>query len=128
MSAGWFDCRPGECHSPIAVSLGSVHDVSTPPAEQRHFDVGIAGAGQLARMTCLAAWPLGIRVAVLGAPNEPAGLVAAGVVPGDWKDPGAVRELGTVSTVVTLENEFFDAAVLAEVAASGTPVYPLPES
>jgi 5-(carboxyamino)imidazole ribonucleotide synthase len=128
MSAGWFDCRPGECHSPIAVSLGSVHDVSTPPAEQRHFDVGIAGAGQLARMTCLAAWPLGIRVAVLGAPNEPAGLVAAGVVPGDWKDPGAVRELGTVSTVVTLENEFVDAAVLAEVAASGTPVYPLPES
>jgi 5-(carboxyamino)imidazole ribonucleotide synthase len=102
--------------------------VSTPPAEQRHFDVGIAGAGQLARMTCLAAWPLGIRVAVLGAPNEPAGLVAAGVVPGDWKDPGAVRELGTVSTVVTLENEFVDAAVLAEVAASGTPVYPLPES
>jgi len=128
MSAGWFDCRPGECHSPIAVSLGSVHDVSTPPAEQRHFDVGIAGAGQLARMTCLAAWPLGIRVAVLGAPNEPAGLVAAGVVSGDWKDPGAVRELGTVSTVVTLENEFVDAAVLAEVAASGTPVYPLPES
>lgn len=79
-------------------------------------------------MTCLAAWPLGIRVAVLGAPNEPAGLVAAGVVPGDWKDPGAVRELGTVSTVVTLENEFVDAAVLAEVAAAGTPVYPLPET
>jgi 5-(carboxyamino)imidazole ribonucleotide synthase len=102
--------------------------VSTPPAEPRRFDVGIAGAGQLARMTCLAAWPLGIRVAVLGAPDEPAGLVAAGVVPGDWKDPDAVRRLARVSGVVTLENEFVDAAVLADVAAAGTPVYPLPES
>jgi len=78
-------------------------------------------------MTCLAAWPLGIRVGVLGAPHEPAGLVAAGVVAGDWKDPDAIRELGRVSGVVTLENEFVDAAVLAEVAAAGTPVYPLPE-
>lgn len=108
--------------------LGSVHDVPTPPAEQRRFDVGIAGAGQLARMTCLAAWPLGIRVGVVGSPDEPAGLVAAGVVPGEWKDPDAVRELGRVSKVVTLENEFVDAGVLAKVAASGTPVYPLPES
>jgi 5-(carboxyamino)imidazole ribonucleotide synthase len=98
-----------------------------PPAEPYRFDVGIAGAGQLARMTCLAAWPLGLRVGVLGAPNEPAGLVAAGVVAGDWKDPAAIRELGRVSKLVTLENEFVDAAVLAEVAAAGTPVYPLPE-
>src|ERR1035437_10627287 len=128
MSAGWFDCRPGECHSPIAVSLGSVHDVSTPPAEQRHFDVGIAGAGQLARMTCLAAWPLGIRVAVLGSPDAPAGAVAAGVIPGDWKDPEAVHALGRAVDIVTLENEFVDAHVLAEVAAAGTPVYPRPES
>ena len=35
------------------------------------YDVGIAGAGQLARMTCLAAWPLGVKVAVLGRPGEP---------------------------------------------------------
>ncbi len=112
---------------PTAVALGSVHIVPMPPAEPHRFDVGIAGAGQLARMTCLAAWPLGLRVGVLGAPNEPAGLVAAGVVAGDWKDPDAIRELGRVSKLVTLENEFVDAAVLAEVAAAGTPVYPLPE-
>jgi 5-(carboxyamino)imidazole ribonucleotide synthase len=79
-------------------------------------------------MTCLAAWPLGLRVAVLGSPDEPAGLVAAGVVPGDWKDPEAIRALGSVCNVVTLENEFVDAAVLAEVAGSGTPVYPRPEN
>ena len=100
----------------------------TPPHEHQRYDVGIAGAGQLARMTCLAAWPLGLRVAVLGSTDEPAGLVAAGVIPGDWKDPEAVRELGSLCNVVTLENEFVDAGVLAEVAASGTPVYPRPES
>jgi 5-(carboxyamino)imidazole ribonucleotide synthase len=110
------------------VTLGTFHDVPSSPFDQRRYDVGIAGAGQLARMTCLAAWPLGIRVAVLGSPEEPAGLVAAGVVAGDWKDPVAVRALGKVSSVVTLENEFVDADVLAEVAAAGTPVYPLPES
>jgi len=109
------------------VGLGSVHHVPPPPSEPHRFDVGIAGAGQLARMTCLAAWPLGIRVGVLGSPGEPAGLVAAGVVAGDWKNPEAVRELGRASRVVTLENEFVDATVLAEVAAAGTPVYPLPE-
>ena len=90
------------------------------------YDVGIAGAGQLARMTCLAAWPLGIRVAVLGSPAEPAGPMAAGVVEGDWRDAGAVRALGAVAGVVTLENEFVDAAALASVAAAGTPVRPDP--
>jgi 5-(carboxyamino)imidazole ribonucleotide synthase len=79
-------------------------------------------------MTCLAAWPLGIRVAVLGSPDEPAGPVAAGVIPGDWKDAGAIHALGRAAGIVTLENEFVDARVLAEVAAAGTPVYPRPES
>ena len=89
-------------------------------------DVGIAGAGQLARMTCLAAWPLGIRVAVLGRRGEPAAPMAASVVEGDWKDAEAVRALGAAAGVVTLENEFVDAAALAAVEAAGTPVRPRP--
>jgi 5-(carboxyamino)imidazole ribonucleotide synthase len=89
-------------------------------------DVGIAGAGQLARMTCLAAWPLGIRVAVLGRRGEPAGPMAASVVEGDWKDADAVRALGAAAGVVTLENEFVDAAALAAVESAGTPVRPRP--
>jgi 5-(carboxyamino)imidazole ribonucleotide synthase len=88
------------------------------------FDVGIAGAGQLARTTCLAAWPLGIRVAVLGGPSEPAVPMAAGRVQGDWHDAEAVRALGAAARVVTLENEFVDAAALAAVQAAGTPVRP----
>ena len=103
-----------------------------PPAAPRpadapggdRFDVGIAGAGQLARMTCLAAWPLGIRVAVLGSRAEPAAPMAAGVVEGDWHDADAVRALGAAVRVVTLENEFVDAGALASVQAAGTPVRP----
>lgn len=95
-------------------------------AEAPAFDVGIAGAGQLARMTCLAAWPLGIRVGVLGAPGEPAAPMAAGLLQGDWRDADAVRALGSRSGVVTLENEFVDAGALASVQAAGTPVRPNP--
>jgi 5-(carboxyamino)imidazole ribonucleotide synthase len=91
---------------------------------ERPFDVGIAGAGQLARMTCLAAWPLGLRVAVLGKPDEPAAPMAAGVVEGDWRDADALRRLGGVCEVVTLENEFVDAALLSAVQAAGTLVRP----
>lgn len=93
-------------------------------ANDDRFDVGIAGAGQLARMTCLAAWPLGIRVAVLGHPGEPAAGVAAGLVEGDWKNADDIAKLGRACRVVTLENEFVDAAALAAVEAAGTPVRP----
>ncbi|MGD9697184.1 MAG: 5-(carboxyamino)imidazole ribonucleotide synthase [Thermoleophilia bacterium] len=99
---------------------------AAPGAAARPYDVGIAGAGQLARMTCLAAWPLGVRVAVLGLPGEPSAPMAAGLVEGDWHDADAVRALGRVVGVLTLENEFVDAAALASVQAAGTPVRPDP--
>ena len=103
--------------------LGSVRGVPT-ATDSSTYDVGIAGAGQLARMTCLAAWPLGITVAVLGTPDEPAAPMAAAVVPGSWKSAEDVAALGRVCEVVTLENEFVDADALAAVAAAGTPVRP----
>jgi 5-(carboxyamino)imidazole ribonucleotide synthase len=93
-----------------------------PPAPS--FDVGIAGAGQLARMTCLAAWPLGIEVAVLGRAGEPATAMAAGVVDGDWSRAEDVARLGAECALVTLENEFVDAQALAAVEEAGTPVRP----
>jgi 5-(carboxyamino)imidazole ribonucleotide synthase len=78
-------------------------------------------------MTCLAAWPLGLSVAVLGRPDEPAAPVAASLVEGDWQDPAAVAALGRAAGVVTLENEFVDPAALRAVAEAGTPVRPDPE-
>ena len=75
-------------------------------------------------MTCLAAWPLGVQVAVLGGRTSPPPPMAAGLVEGDWRDADAVRRLGAACGVVTLENEFVDAAALAAVQAAGTPVRP----
>lgn len=106
----------------VAQPVVSSPDARAPAA--RAFDVGIAGAGQLARMTCLAAWPLGLRVAVLGRADEPAAPMAAGLVEGDWRDADAVRRLGAAAGVVTLENEFVDARALASVQAMGTPARP----
>ena len=123
----------GNCEGPRAACTVAEVPVSHPlaapaprtPRGDGRFDVGIAGAGQLARMTCLAAWPLGIRVAVLGRPGEPAAPDGGG----RWS-----RATGTTRTpcarsarprgVVTLENEFVDAAALASVQAAGTPVRP----
>ncbi len=98
--------------------------MTVPGTDTRTPGVGIAGAGQLARMTCLAAWPLGVPVTVLGRAGEPATGCAAAVVDGDWNDPAAVAALGRAVSVVTLENEFVDAAALAAVEAAGTPVRP----
>jgi 5-(carboxyamino)imidazole ribonucleotide synthase len=112
----------------VPVAQPATTPADRPAPSQRGFDVGIAGAGQLARMTCLAAWPLGVRVAVLGRADEPAAPMAAGLVEGDWRDGDAVRRLGAVSGVVTLENEFVEAAALASVEAAGTPVRPAAEA
>ncbi len=90
------------------------------------YDIGIAGAGQLAQMTVLAAWPLGIRVAVLGNPGDPAVGPAAGLVQGDWTDPEALMRIGRAVDVLTLENEFVDANHLMAVEDAGTPVRPHP--
>ena len=104
-------------------SAGTVRRVSE---HAPTYDVGIAGAGQLAQMTVLAAWPLGIRVAVLGQPGEPATPMAAGVVEGDWKDRDALLRIGREVGVLTLENEFVDAEFLMAVEDAGTPVRPHP--
>ncbi len=90
------------------------------------YDIGIAGAGQLAQMTALAAWPLGIRVAVLGNPGDPAVGPAAGLIEGDWTDPEALMRMGRAVGVLTLENEFVDANHLMAVEDAGTPVRPHP--
>lgn len=97
---------------------------TTPPDAPEPCAVGIAGAGQLARMTCLAAWPLGITVAILGLPGEPAAPLASTLVEGEWRDADDVAALGRACKVLTLENEFVEASALAAVEAAGTPVRP----
>jgi len=87
--------------------------------------LGIIGGGQLARMTTLAALPLGVEVAVLeNDPHCPAARLAPAFVPGDWRDPAVLLKFAAQCDVITLENEFVDAAVLARLEAAGHQVFP----
>ena len=86
------------------------------PPRPQHYPVrlGIIGGGQLARMTAIAALPLGVDVVVLekNAPSPAARLSPDSMV-GDWSDAGTLIKFAERCDVVTLENEFVDAAALA---------------
>lgn len=87
--------------------------------------LGILGGGQLARMTLQAAIPLGIDVTILAdAPDSPAGRLTQHEIVGAWDDPAALDQFVQWCDVVTLENEFVPADVLARLAGSGKCVRP----
>ena len=87
--------------------------------------LGIIGAGQLARMTAMAAAQLGCEVVVLAAHHgEPACALATSCVIGDNEDPRALAELAAAVDVITLENEFIDADCLAVLERQGASLYP----
>ncbi|WIG59593.1 MAG: N5-carboxyaminoimidazole ribonucleotide synthase [Ktedonobacterales bacterium] len=91
--------------------------------------IGILGGGQLARMTAEAASRLGLEVAILERePGSPAARIAAREVVGAWDDRAKLADLAADTLVVTLENEFVDAPALAELAATGVPVFPTPHT
>jgi len=91
--------------------------------------IGILGGGQLARMTALAAFRLGLRVHVLErTTGSPAGQVAHREVVGDPSDHDALLEFAAACDVVTLESEFVNEEHLAVAAAAGHRVLPRPHS
>ena len=94
----------------------------------RHFAsarLGIIGGGQLARMTALAALPLGCEVSVLEQnPLSPAAQLTPLTVTGDWTDAETLRQFATGVDVITLENEFVDSAVLRQLEDAGHKVFP----
>src|SRR5512137_2726670 len=82
--------------------------------------LGIVGGGQLAKMTALAGLQLGCDVVVLERNHHsPAANLASHSLVGDWDDPADLLRLAAQADVVTLENEFVDAASLRELEASG---------
>ena len=100
--------------------------VSSGPGVPR---LGIVGGGQLAKMTALAAAELGCAVEVLERrPDSPARSVCSRYDVGDWDDPEVLLRLAERTDVLTLENEFVDAAALAEVESRGHLVLPTPKS
>ncbi|MBK8958029.1 MAG: 5-(carboxyamino)imidazole ribonucleotide synthase [Proteobacteria bacterium] len=87
--------------------------------------LGIIGAGQLARMTAIAAAQLGCEVVVLAAhEDEPACALATRCVFGDRDDAAKLAQLAAQVDVVTLENEFVDARSLAALERQGVPLFP----
>ncbi len=89
------------------------------------FRLGILGGGQLGRMLAYAAFRLGIGVAVFErAPGSPTAQVTPCSFVGDWNDAGQLAGFAAASQLITVENEFIDAGVLAALEAQGKPVFP----
>jgi 5-(carboxyamino)imidazole ribonucleotide synthase len=124
----------------MAVGIGEVRKSATamnrdlrPPApataalvsSRDRITLGIIGGGQLAKMTAQAAAQLGCEVVILERQAEfPAGCVAARTLTGDWDDPDSLLDLALLADVVTLENEFVDAGVLAILEQRGHTLWP----
>ncbi len=87
--------------------------------------LGIIGGGQLARMTAISAQQLGCEVVVLeNNHHSPAAAFASRSVVGDWQTMEALLELASQVDMITLENEFVDAAHLAQLESAGHTVLP----
>lgn len=83
--------------------------------------IGLLGGGQLGRMLCEAAGPLGYEIIVLDAVDAPAKKINAHPhhVEGSFKDAAKVRELASKVDVLTVEIEHVNTDVLEEVATKG---------
>ena len=91
-----------------------------PPDGSRPPRLGIVGGGQLARMTALAAAPLGIEVVALEKSADcPAAAVVKQLIVGNWNEAPALLELASLVDVVTLENEFVSSHALETMVQAG---------
>lgn len=93
--------------------------------------IGFLGAGQLARMSALQAFRFGFRVASYSdrASGEPLQWMTPTSSTGSFADVDALTAFAKGCDLVTLENEFIDSHVLAQVQeASGVPILPSPSS
>jgi 5-(carboxyamino)imidazole ribonucleotide synthase len=87
--------------------------------------LGIIGGGQLARMTAIAALPLGVEVVVLEKnPHSPAARLSPDCIVGNWSDRETLLKFAAQCEVITLENEFVDAAALEVLERAGHKVFP----
>jgi 5-(carboxyamino)imidazole ribonucleotide synthase len=90
--------------------------------------IGVVGGGQLCRMLCEAASPLGFEVVFVDpTPNAPARPVARDQIVADFDDPDANRQLVDRADVVTYDIELADPAVI-EAIDPDVPVHPSPST
>ncbi|MHB8219179.1 MAG: 5-(carboxyamino)imidazole ribonucleotide synthase [Acidimicrobiales bacterium] len=87
--------------------------------------VGIAGAGQLARMLCEAASALDIGTVVLAEhPDDSATTVAGAVLAGSPRSDAELRALAGASDVVTFDHEQVNLSALATLEREGVTLRP----
>ncbi|MCE9518424.1 MAG: 5-(carboxyamino)imidazole ribonucleotide synthase [Verrucomicrobia bacterium] len=102
-----------------------MHRVFVNSNSPRPVTIGILGGGQLALMLARTASQLGMRVHVLEpATNCPAQHAVAEFRSGDWSDPAILLEFAKDVDVITLENEFIGAGLLADLEQRGHVVLP----
>ncbi|MBC8043028.1 MAG: 5-(carboxyamino)imidazole ribonucleotide synthase [Rhizobacter sp.] len=94
-----------------------------------NITIGILGGGQLARMSSLAAFRLGVQTAIFSeSPASPAGMLTPHNFTGDLDSLESNREplkkFAEASTVITLENEFVAIEVLEFLESHGKKVFP----
>ncbi|RYP39667.1 hypothetical protein DL767_002048 [Monosporascus sp. MG133] len=80
--------------------------------------IGLLGGGQLGRLLCEAAAPLGIEIAILDTEDAPAKQISQSShhINGSYKDAEKIRELATQCGVLSVETEHIDTTVLEEIA------------
>ncbi|KAL1835411.1 hypothetical protein VTJ49DRAFT_6778 [Mycothermus thermophilus] len=86
--------------------------------------IGLLGGGQLGRMLCEAANPLGIDIAVLDEDMSPAKQAhnTNRHVTGSFKDPERIKELAAHADVLSVEIEHVDTEVLEDIEKNGVQV------
>ncbi|MDW8271847.1 MAG: 5-(carboxyamino)imidazole ribonucleotide synthase [Bacteroidota bacterium] len=94
----------------------------------RVLTIGILGGGQLAKMTAMAAYRLGFRVAIIEHGEEsPAGVMTKLDFPGGWTNADELDRFIRVSDIITLENEFIAPELLEHIAERRL-VFPSPQT
>lgn len=93
-------------------------------SESKNPVIGLLGGGQLGRMLCEAANPLGIDIAVLDEEGSPAKQAhnTNRHVTGSFKDPARIRELAAQSDYLSVEIEHVETEVLEDIEKNGVEV------
>lgn len=94
----------------------------------RPLTLGILGAGQLGRMTALAAVRMGLRVKLLTPKATGSEAAFADVKVADWTDPAVLRAWALGCDAITVESEWAPADQLEAVLPEGTALWPSPET
>lgn len=101
-------------------------DAQPAPAASATARVGIVGAGQLARMTALAAAGLDIPVTVMSSNPDDSAAGVAQHLPGSPDSLDDLRRLAAASEVVTFDHENSPMSHLQALAGDGANVQPRP--